>query len=126
MATELYQPQIAVNGVVAWIKPNSVSYKGGAGDRKSRVASGGAGKKESINTEDIETQRGYIKFVMHTTTETVELVEKWQRNFDANTVAFQESGITRTMTSAIMLNDPEIAIGVEGEAEIVFEGEAFV
>lgn len=122
----LYVPQVVVNDIPVYIKPNSLKWKAGYGERKTRVGSAGAGRREVYNTEDIETQFGYISFVLYTTTGNVQLIEEWQENFDTNTVSFQEKGIERTMNRAIIQNDPENAAGVDGEVEIMFQGAPLV
>jgi hypothetical protein len=121
----LYKPSVVVNNIEIFIKPNSLSYKTGFGERKVRTAHAG-GVLRTYATEDIETQRGYAKFVMYTTVEHINEIETWQLNFDANTVSWQERGENRTMTNAIITNDPEINTGVEGETEIMFEGDPLV
>lgn len=126
MALALYVPQVSVNDIPIEIIPNSLKWKNGKGERKTRVASGGAGRVTTYNTEDIETQIGEITFRMILTNEAVEQIEEWQDNFDSNTVTFQEKGIERTMNRSIIMNDPENAAGVEGEVEITFSGSPLV
>lgn len=126
MGEALYVPQVEVNNITIFIKANSLNWKRGAGERKTRTASGGAGRLETYNTEDIETKQSEVKFTLITTNENVELIEEWQDNFDTNVVRFTEKGISRTQNRAIIQNDPENMAGVEGEVEIIFSGEPLV
>ncbi len=123
MAIALYKPQVQVNGVVVFIKPNTFSFQDGYGERKTRVASGGGARKETYSTEDIETQFGMIKFVLYTTNEGIELKRDWQSRFNANTVSFIEGDVSGTMSRALMMNDPEVNAGVDGELEVTFHGD---
>jgi len=122
MALALSVPQIQVNDTTIEIKPNSYSYISGKGEYKTRVASGGGARVSIYNTKDVETQFATMKFVMYTTDENVELIEGWKDNFDSNTVSFSEKGLSRTINKAIIQNDPEFSLGVEGEVEVTFTG----
>lgn len=126
MAEALATPQAAVNGVAIWIVPNSASMVLGKGESKTRVASGGGNRVETYNTKDVTTFIGRVKFKMVTTNESVNQVEEWKDRFDTNEVTIVEKGVTKTLKKAIIQNDPEIMIGVEGEVEIEFSGKPVI
>lgn len=121
----LYKPLLSVNNIGWFIKPNSLSFKSGIGDRKVRTASAG-GTLQTYVTEDIETQRGYLKCIVYTDVEAIRNIETAQLNFDTNAISWQEHGESGSMTNATITNDPEINTGVDGETEIMFEGDPFV
>ena len=119
--TTLFAPTVLVNNVSVAIKPNSFSYKEGFGERKVRIASGGGATLAQIVSEDIETQLSTCKFMLYTTAENVKLVRDWQSKGDANAVEVSDKGgFTRTFGNAIITNDPDIALGVDGEVEVEF------
>ena len=122
----LYDPQVEVNDTVVEIIPNSFKYKRGAGERKTRTASGGGGRLSTYNTEDITTKQGEISFMLIMTDENKELVENWQDRFDANTVRFTEAGVGGTMNNAIIQNEPQFTVGLEGEVEVIFTGDPLI
>ena len=119
-------PGAVINGVSVYIKPNSLKYTEGFGERKVRVASGGGARKEIIATEDVETQFSDFMITVYTTTENIALHREWLANFNANTVGWIEKGESRTINNAIVTSNAEINPGVEGEFEVAFQGDAAV
>lgn len=120
MAT-LFAPTVMVNGVSVAIKPNSFSYKEGFGERKVRIASGGGGTLTQVVSEDIETQLSTCKFMLYSTSDNVSLVRTWQKDGDANAVEVTDKdNFSRVFTNAIITNDPDVALGVDGELEVEF------
>ena len=120
MAT-LFAPTVMVNNVSVAIKPNSFSYKEGFGERKVRIASGGGGTLTQVVSEDIETQLSTCKFMLYSTSDNVTLVRTWQTNSDANAVEVTDKdNFSRTFANAIITNDPDVSLGVDGEVEVEF------
>ena len=126
MAVALSVPQVSVNGNAIEIKPNSLSYISGKGEAKTRVASGGGARVSIYSTQDVTTMFSTIKFIMFTTDENIDLVETWKDRFDSNTVSFTEKGVNKTQNNALIMNDPDFAIGVEGEVEVTFTGRPLI
>lgn len=118
----LFAPTILVNSVSVAIKPNSFSYTEGFGERKVRVASGGGATLAQVISEDVETQLSTCKFMLYTTSENVKLIREWQANNEANVVQASDTktNFNRTFSNAIITNDPDIALGVDGEVEVEF------
>lgn len=113
---------IIVNDATIAIKPDSIKYKRGVGDRKMRTQSVGD-SVEHITTEDLTTKIGMISFTLIGTDANAEAVANWQDNFDTNAVEMiTTSGYTLVLQQAVMTVDPEIAVAVEGEIEVVFNG----
>lgn len=120
MAT-LFAPTVCVNGTVVAVKPNSFSYTEGFGERKVRVASSGGGSTTQITSEDIETQTSMCKFMLYATSDNVELIRGWQDKRNANAIEVTDKDeFKRNFKKAIITNDPNIALGVDGEVEIEF------
>jgi len=116
----LFAPTVVINNVSVGIKPNSFSYKEGFGERNVRVSSAGGGQTSQIISENIETQIGSCKFTLFSTVENVNLIRKWLANRDANAIEVVEGDFTRTFQKAIITNDPDTSLGVDGEVEIEF------
>ncbi len=119
-------PTVIINNIPIKYKPNSLTYGTGKGERKIRVATGGGSVKETIVTTDIETAFSTVKFMLYTTSDNVELVDEWIDNLDSNTVQWTDVGISRSVTNAVVVNNPDISMGVEGEFEVEFQGDTGV
>ena len=120
MSGALYSPAIVVNNVTVAIKPNSFAYTEGNGERKIRVASSGGSATQNCMSEDFETAFSMCKFTVYATLDNVALVKTWLTNKDANVVQASDelTGFTRTFQEALIINNPEVALGVDGEIEV--------
>lgn len=116
----LFSPTVEVNDEVIEIKPNSLSYKEGFGETKLRVVSSGGNQTRQIATEDISTKMGMVKFTVIVDLDTPDKIRSWQALSDGNVVRFSDSGVTRTFQMATIVNDPEVALGVDAEVEVEF------
>lgn len=123
MTDGIFAPAVVVNNLPVGIKPNSFTYKEGGGERKVRTASAGGESTTQIITEDVETKKGYCKFTLYSTSDNVSLFRQWQSNGSANTIEAVDNntGFSRTFQSAIVMNDPDINLGVDGEFEVECE-----
>lgn len=119
----LSTPQVIVNDEVVAIKPNSLSYTEGRGERNVRTKSAGGGSTSVVVTRNAETETSMVKFVVLTEDTSIETVLGWLDLFDANRVEFSEGGLDRTVTQATVTNNPEVNIGESGEIEIEFTGQ---
>jgi len=122
----LSTPTIVVNNTPVAIKPNSFSYTEGFGERNVRVASAGGSAKETIITENVETQMSMVKFTLYTTTDNINLSRILAANLASNTIEVSDNGFTRTFSRAIIVNDFEVSAGVDGEFELEFKTVAAV
>ncbi|MDH3325174.1 MAG: hypothetical protein OEM38_00490 [Gammaproteobacteria bacterium] len=123
----LASPTVVVNGDVVAIKPNSLKFKEGQGDRNVRTQSTGGGAVTQVITEDVETQRGMVSFTVLTTSDAVEKSRTWQRNKEANTIEISDrGGFARSFQSAIIVSDLEKALGADQDFEVEFESKPAV
>ena len=116
---------VEINDEVIEIKSNSLSYRGGLGDINVRHQTGGGDAGSKVITEDAETQIGMVKFTLLTETTNTDRVNTWgllTRNEQGNVIRLSGQGFTRSFREMRLITDPEIAIGAEGEFEVVFEG----
>ena len=128
MANGISLPTIIVNNENITISANSCTYKVGKGNKTVRVGSVGGGATEPIITEDAEAKKGMVKFSVHPTKAMIDKIETWQDNVNNNVVQIidNNNNFDRTMQSAIVINDPDINLGVDTLIEIEFEGETLV
>ena len=123
----LFAPTVVVNSVAIGIKPNSFSYKDGLGERNVRVASVGGGGTETIVSENIETQQGVCTFTLFSTDANAKLIRQWLFNRENNSVEVTDKGgFSRTFLKAIVVNDPEIALGQDADVEVEFQSQRAV
>lgn len=116
---------VEINDEVIEIKPNSLTYKGGLGDINVRHQTGGGEAGTKVITEDAETQIGMVKFTLLTETTNTDRVNTWgrlSRSAQGNVIRLSGEGFTRNFREMRLITDPEIAIGAEGEFELLFEG----
>lgn len=119
-------PSIVVNNTPVAIKPNSFSYTEGFGERNVRVASAGGSAKETVVTENVETQMSTVKFTLYTSSENLTLARQWAANKSSNVIEASDTNFTRSFTSAIITNDFDVNAGVDGEFELEFKSDAAV
>ena len=124
--TALSTPTIVVNEITIPVKPNSLKYTEGFGERKIRVESAGGARRNIVITEDVETQFSEFSFTVYTKTDSIAAHRDWLERLSANTVRWLEAGESRTITNATVTNNAEISSGVEGEFEVMFQGDPAV
>lgn len=117
----LSTPTIVINNTPYAIKANSFSYTEGFGERNVRVASAGGNAKETVVSENVETQLSMVKFTFLTTTENINAARIFANNKSANLIEVSDVGFSKTFAQAIIVNDYEVAAGVDGEFELEFK-----
>lgn len=127
----LSDPTIVINNLSIAIKPNSVSYTEGFGEMQVRVQSAGGGATQSVYAQDVSTRLSMIKFAMESTETNIGLVRTWKSNSSQgilNTIRIVDraTGFTRSFQSAVIENEPEIALGVDSEISLEWKGDPAV
>jgi len=120
----LANPTVEVNDVVIAIRPNSLKYKKGKGDRNARAQSAGGDSVDIVVTEDADTKKSMCGFTLILTKSADDLIDAWIANFDQNTVRLSEGDFVLSFRQMTILSEPERAPGSDGEVEITFEGKA--
>lgn len=127
---QLADMAVEVNDEIVYYEPNTLSYTEGFGETTVRAASTGGGGTELIFARDVSNAKSMVKFELPTTPENIELVRSWQIDVGANVVGLSGSNgtqkVTRTLTQATVVNDPEINISADGTIEVEFEGNSVV
>ena len=122
----LATPTIEVDNQVVAIKPNTLSYQNGDGELTVRPQIAGAGAIETVLTKDAETQRSMVKFSLITEAGNISLKDGWKRKSEelaGVAIRFSDEGFTRAFRAMRLINDPEIAIGVDADFELEFMGD---
>lgn len=118
----LINPTIMVNGQVVAYVPNSFEYRDGYGDRNVRTQTTGAGNVEQIITEDVETQTGYVKFTLLSTTANIDMYEQWMQNIDANAVECSAPGFNKQYARMCILSENSKPGGQDASFDVEFSG----
>ena len=121
-------PTVRVNNVTVGFKPNSLSFKMGKGEASVKGVSVGGGFSDIAVSENIEDRVGMVKFSLYSTEINIELLNVW-KSIDigiGNVVKIIDKNFTATMTSSVVVNDPDIGIGVDESFEVDFKGGVLV
>lgn len=118
----LTNPTIMVNGNAVSYVPNSFTYKDGYGSRTTRTETTGAGNVSQVITEDVETQVGYVKFTLNSTTENIADYDTWLQNIDANAIELSAPGLNKSFSRMTILEEVEKPGGQDATFDVVFEG----
>lgn len=118
----LSNPAIQVGNKSIAIKPNSLVYKSGKGDKNVRSQSAGGASIENVVTEDAETKKSMVKFTLFNTKTNIDNLEEWQDAVNGNSIEFSDGAFQKAFRQMVVTGDPEISLGAEGETEIEFEG----
>lgn len=122
MARTLSNPTVEVNNIVIGIVPNSCSYKGGKGNKNVRPQSSGGDMVEMIVTEDAENKKSMVKFKLYPTLANIDYVKDWQELENGVAINLSDGDFTQQFRGMHITEDPEVALGADGELEITFEG----
>lgn len=118
--------QATINNVTYGVKPNSVTFTAGRGERMLRTKQSGSGVTNVVS-KDAETQFSVVKFTLLSETDTPATVTEWQDNFDNNRIVLVDpDGNPYTFNRAVITADPEHGVGAEGEVEIEWNSEPMI
>ena len=120
----LVTPTIMINGEAVSIVPNSLTIRKGIGTRKVDVQTTGGQQTEVVVQNDVSTKKGYIKFEIWNTEKNMDLVDSvWNILPIPSLIMFlNQGGQSGSMSSAILINEPEYNLGADGKTTIEFEG----
>lgn len=122
----LVNASIEVDDETVTVEGNTIVLVEGQGTSSTKAATRG-GRPVMIHSQDITTQVGMVKFEMPASVSSMNLARDFKALGAGRVV--RVSGIDpdgnrlgRTLTQAIMSNDPEKAIQNEGKVPIEFSG----
>lgn len=118
----LTNPTIMVNGQAVSYVPNSFAHKNGYGSRNVRTETTGPGQVSQVITEDVESQKGYVKFTLNSTTENFDYYDQWLQNIDANAIEVSAPGLNKSYSRMAILEEVEKTGGQDATFDVIFEG----
>lgn len=125
MARELNDVSIIVNNEKIGYVPNSLSMTYGFGESELRTVVVGNGIIDHDFSEDLESRVSMVKFSLRTTSDNINKFKVWKGNRSNNAlrlVGASGTGFDAFVTSAAIMNDPEINFQSDGQIEIEFKG----
>ena len=124
MATQLNDIAIWVNNTQVAYTADSLSSSDGFGTGDLRNAVVGGGQTEDIESDDLSSKVGMVKFSMPSTAENDALKRAWKLNKANNVVELigpPGSNFSKIFTRAKVVNDPETNYSTDGNIEIEFK-----
>ena len=122
----LSTPYVIVNNTQYAIVPNTLKFTEGFGEFKQRGSSVGAGQTEVVFSENAEEKMSKVMFELYPTAENIKSAREWKSNLNDNVVELAgDSGdnFSKSVTSAAVVNDYEVAIGADTTIPIEFVGD---
>lgn len=120
----LTNPTILVNGEPQKYLPNTFSYKDGYGTRNVTTETTGNGTITHEFTEDVTTQRGYVKYSVVSSAENIKRYNKFLQNMDRNVIELSFPRFNRVFERMIIMEEQEKPGGQDASFDIIFEGSA--
>lgn len=115
-------PTIMINGEPVAYVPNSFAHRDGYGDRNTRTQTTGNGNVDQLITEDVETQTGYVKFTLISTTENFNKYDTWMANLDANAIELSAPGFNKQYARMTIMTENDKTGGQDASFDVEFSG----
>lgn len=127
MTQSLSNPAVRINDATIAIVPNTFNPTLGGGEINVRAASSGGNSIETVHSSNAETKLSTWMFEIYPTPENIRNVREWQNNIGLNTVAAIETlvdgqSISLSLTTASLINDPELNLSSDGTISLEFKG----
>lgn len=127
MAEQLTDALIYVNNEQVGIVPGSFKYTPGFGERQILAQSEGGGRVSQVFATNQATAFSRFSFELYVTPDNEKRVRRWLSNRNRNAAQWtakddEGARITRTVTQACMMNDPDIQFSVDGRIACEFQG----
>jgi len=125
MATKaLVQPSLLINGQVVNIVPNSLEITKGTGTKNVKTQSTGGGNTNNVVFDDLSARVSVLKFKIFNTVANMDFIDSIVESDIGNLVQYiNAQGQSGSISGAVVTNDPNYALGVDGETEIEMKGE---
>jgi len=121
--TALVNPQLTINNISVRYVEGSLVYNDGFGEVNIRVHTAGPGDIEKIESRDINTQFGMVKFQLLSTQENAEIMRAWLADNDSGVpfgITLSDGSFNRSFANVIITNNPDNNTGNDGNIDIEF------
>ena len=118
----LANPAVEINNRTTPIKPNSLTYKTGKGDRTVRAQSSGGNSVQMVVSDNAETKKSMVKITLLTNKTNAEVYAEYQDSTSGVAIRLSDGTFVKSFRNMILITDPEVTTGADGEFELEFEG----
>lgn len=127
MVQALSNPAIRINDATISIVPNTFNPTLGRGEINIRAASAGGNSIESVHSSNAETKISTWMLEIYPTPANIKSIAEWKDMIGQNTVSAIEtladgSSLSLSLTSASLMNDPELNLTADGTIPLEFKG----
>ena len=116
----IFDPQIRINNETFGIVPNTLKLITGKGEATLKPQSAGNGSVEMVYSEDVETKIAKLMVAVYATSEKINKILELKNNRFNNYIAVNSTELNIILKNATLINDPEITLGNDGQAELEF------
>ena len=122
MTNVLADPQIRINNETFQVVPNSIKVIRGDGEATVNAQSAGNGNVTVVYSQNVETKIGKVTLSIWVTKENIVAAKTLKDNRISNYISVTDGEFVLTMKEAALINDPELNLSNEGQAELEFHG----
>jgi hypothetical protein len=118
-------PQIFINDELILYVPNSLKYvKNTAKTTIGSLTAGGA-SVATVHSTDVTEAQGKVVFSIKPTSRTIELLDIWASNVQANTIEIssQNGDVAIAYSQMSLESVPDLEFGADKEIEVTFLGD---
>ncbi len=123
--TAITLQRVIVNNLGVLIMPGTFKYTEGLGEKTVEAQSGGGGAFENVVSDDGGTHKSKFSFSIRNPAANIELARSW-KVIDFNAVQIVDKGFTRTFNNAVLLNDYDVELSIDGALELEWESDPVV
>ncbi len=120
--TIIFDPNIRINNETFQIVPNTVRMVTGKGESLVKPQSSGNGEIDTVYSEDVETKIGKLMVSVYATEDKIDKILELKDNRNNNYITLNTNVKNFVIKDAALINDPEITLGNDGQAELEFHG----
>ena len=114
---------IEIGNTLVSIVPNTCTYDEGGGEQSVKAQANGSASAEVVIFDNAESKLSMIKFSVFPTIENIEFFRSVKYGGQTTVRLFdQDTGFTRTMVGAYLVNNYEIALQSDGNIPLEFSG----
>lgn len=111
-------PSVLINNMPIAIIPNSCDFTEGLGEQTVEPQSAGGNQIDIVYSEDVKSRLSTVKFSLANTDANIALARSWKINGNANVIIINGETMSRTFTSASLVNDYEVGLGADSNLEL--------
>lgn len=114
----------ANNEVVEYL-PNTLSFDKGTPEKNVRPQVIGGGRVRNITTSNFETAKSMLKFDMISTSDNIEILDRWTSNDGGNVFTYtpEDGGDPIVFRGMTVINKPEVTVSQDSSLSIELEGD---